>query len=274
MIVALHSIMTRWSNVRTDIRIASETGYEAIEILGAKLVRYLDTGLRAEDLLPVLESHQIRAVSINDILGVERQGPEDREALLVEAERLSSAAEVLGCPTIQVVPLCSLEGRPWREIIDLTARNVKDIADIGKAHGVRFKVEPVAWSPIHSLSKALELIDAVERDNVGMTIDTWHLSAGEETTPGEVARLPSSLIFGVHFSDGLCHTPGTPWDENELRAFLPGDGKIPLQEWIDAVRSTGYNGVYSCELLSYRHWEWDLWDVARECGERMLRYLQ
>ena len=138
---------------------------------------------------------------------------------------------------------------------------------------MRFKVEAVAWSPIHSLSKGLELIDAVERDNVGMTIDTWHLSAGEATTPDEVAGLPSSLIYGVHFSDGLCHTPGTPWDENRLRAYLPGDGKIPLREWIDAVRSTGYDGVYSCELLSYQHWEWDLWDVARECRERMLRYL-
>ncbi|MDR9440293.1 MAG: hypothetical protein RI841_12510, partial [Halomonas sp.] len=35
---------------------------------------------------------------------------------------------------------------------------VTDIADIGKRYGVRFQLEPIAWSPIHSLKQSLQLI--------------------------------------------------------------------------------------------------------------------
>jgi hypothetical protein len=39
------------------------------------------------------------------------------------------------------------------------------------------------------------------------------------------------------------------------------------------VKSTGYDGYWSSELLSPKHWEWDLWDVARETKARMERYI-
>ncbi len=47
---------------------------------------------------------------------------------MAEAERLCATAEVIGCPTIQLVPFCGLEGRLWKEILELTAKNVADIA--------------------------------------------------------------------------------------------------------------------------------------------------
>jgi len=39
------------------------------------------------------------------------------------------------------VPFCGLEGKPWEEVLELTARNVADIADIGKKTWVRFQLE-------------------------------------------------------------------------------------------------------------------------------------
>jgi sugar phosphate isomerase/epimerase len=211
--------------------------------------------------------------SINDIWDAERQGEAERRALLEDAEWICSAAEVLGSPTVQVLISTGLAGKPMAEIVELTARNLRAIADIGKRHSVRFKLEPFAWSPLGSLSKMLRLVDETGRDNVGLSIDFWHLFAGEETTPDEVAQLPSSLIFGVHFGDGLRNEAGTEWDEDSLRGFLAGEGKIPIQEWVDAVRATGYDGTWSYELVSRKHWESDIADVARECKELMLRYL-
>jgi hypothetical protein len=42
---------------------------------------------------------------------------------------------------------------------------------------------------------------------------------------------------------------------------------------VEAVRATGFDGVWSCELLSPDHWEWDLWEIAREARERVLAYI-
>lgn len=273
MIITMHGLSTMHGNMRTDIRIAREAGYEALEIFEVKLLRYLDRGFKAEDLLPLFEAYSIRPVCINALKNIERVQSKERRQLLAEAERLCAAAKVLKCPIVQLVPLCGLKGRSWKEILRLTARNVADIADIGREFGVRFQLEPVAWAPIHSLSQSLQVIQAAGRDNVGMVIDFWHLWAGEETTPDEVAKLRSSHIYGVHFCDGIRHPKGKKWVEEDLRGFLPGEGKIQIKEWVAAVRATGFDGVWSPELYSPKHWEWDLLEIAREAKARMERYL-
>ena len=42
MVIALNGTCTMYCNLLTDIRIAREIGYDAIEIIGSKLYRYLD----------------------------------------------------------------------------------------------------------------------------------------------------------------------------------------------------------------------------------------
>lgn len=273
MIITMHGLSTMHGNMRTDIRLAAETGYQGLEIVEMKLLRYLDCGFTAEALVPLFEKYKVRPVVINAQKFVERVEPIERAALMRETERLCAAAAVIGCPTIQLVPFCGLEGRPWSEVLRLTARNIAHIADIGKRYGIRFQLEPIAWSPIHSLSQSLKIIEAAGRDNVGMVIDFWHLWAGEETIPDEVAALPKSLIYGVHFCDGIRHIQGTRWVEEELRGYLPGEGKIAIKEWVAAVKSTGFDGVWSSELLSPKHWEWDLAELARETKALMEKYI-
>jgi hypothetical protein len=47
------------------------------------------------------------------------------------------------------------------------------------------------------------------------------LWAGREITPDEVAKLESLITYGIHFCDGIFHTEGMPWVEEDLRGFLP-----------------------------------------------------
>lgn len=272
MIVTIHGISTVHCNLITSIRIASQTGYDAMEIYTPKLMRYLDAGYSVDDLKEALDAQSMPVVCLNGVKDIERVDEEGREAMLAEIRRQCAIAEALKCPTIQIMPFCSLQGREWKEIRTLTAKNIAAIADIGKEHGVRFQIEPIAWSPVCSLGQSLELIDEAGRDNVAMVIDFWHLVMGGRTTPDEVARLDKSMIYGVHFGDAIMPEKGAQWVEEDLRCVLPGDGQMPLAEWIAAVKATGFDGVWSTELISPRHWEWDLWDIARECKKRMLKY--
>ena len=137
MIFALHGQTTFHSNLVSDIRIAKEAGFEALEIITEKLLRYLNVGLQTEDLVQVFQQHAIRPACI-DILGdIERIEPNEHKQLLEEAERLCTVANILNCPTIQINPFCGLVGRPWEEIRNLTAKNIAEIADIGKQYGVQ-----------------------------------------------------------------------------------------------------------------------------------------
>ena len=273
MIATMHGLSTMHCNVATEVRMAEETGYQGIEFMEAKLLRYLEQGFAAEQLKALLDKHHVQARCINAIKDVEKQGA-TFEKVLQQSEILCQAAEVIGCPVIQLVPFEGLEHLPYEEGFELTCKNIGQIADIGKRHGIHFQLEVIAWAPICSLKQGLAVIDRVGKDNVGMVVDFWHLWAGGDTTPDEVAQLDKSIIHGVHFCDGKPIPPDGPWEESELRGYLAGEGDIDVKAWCAAVKATGFDGTWSSELLSPKHWEWDLWEVAREARRLMLEYAQ
>jgi sugar phosphate isomerase/epimerase len=78
-----------------------------------------------------------------------------------------------------------------------------------------------------------------------------------------MAGIDKELIYNVHISDGHRPDIGQPWvNEKLLRGYLVGEGKIPLQECVDAIKSTGYEGFYSGEFLSDQLWESDHYCIA------------
>ena len=260
MQLSLHTICTRHSNLATDIRVAREAGYAAIEPTTFKLERYLDAGYRAEELLPALGSLTVDMISSFE--PVERQDP---DVMRRRCQRLFEVAQSLGCNAFQVVTLDGLKHLPWREMRREFAVLLRELADIAAPFGVRLALEPVAFAPLKTLAQALEVIDAPGRDNIGINVDTFHIWAGG-TPWEEVARLDPRMILVVHLSDA---TPrrGQEWSDAD-RGVFPGDGIIPLKEGIDAIRSTGYDGAWAIEMISDYYWEWDPLDLAREAKAR------
>jgi sugar phosphate isomerase/epimerase len=263
MLLGLHAGSTMHTNVVTDIRIAKAVGYDAIEIWVAKLQRYLDSGYRAEDLVPALGA--LRPAMLNCLLHIERQEPEARRELRRQTESLCVTARTLHCPTLQVIALNALRGEPWPEIRQKTGRSLAELADIAAPFGVRLALEPVSFSPMRTLAQSLEVLDVAARDNVGLCVDTFHLWTGG-TPWDDVARLDPSLIVVAHLSD-VTPRAGEEWADAD-RDVLPGDGILPLKEGVAAIRATGYDGLWSVELLGAHYWEWEPTELARELKRR------
>lgn len=266
-----------YGNLLTDLRIARETGHCGIEITGAKLKRYLAQGYSVESLLPMLKD--IPAVGLTQVENIERQDPEGHRALMQECEEVSSLAERLHCPLVQLLtgPLDphgsyqGLSGRSWPELRDLTAKNLKDIARIGREHKVKFFIETLTWTPLYKLEHVLETIDASGQDNIGMVIDFWHLwDSG--ATPGQIAKMKKEQIYCVHFCDSLERWGERGTYEQPGRNVWTGAGRIPLQEWVDAVLATGFDGYWVCEMFGPKYWELDPWKTARD-SKAFLEYL-
>jgi sugar phosphate isomerase/epimerase len=277
MLIALQSLATMHCNLLTDIRIAKETGHAGIELNGTKLKRYLAQGYNLDTLTPLLAD--LPPVGLTYIQDIERQAPPEYAALLEECEYLCGLAEALGCPTVQLLtgplnPAGAYQGLghlPWPEMRRLTAKNLQALADIGRAHHVKFFLEALVWTPLHRLDQTLEVIDATERDNVGLVVDFWHLwDSG--ATADDVAKLNKDLIYCVHFCDSLEKWGERGTFEQRGRDVWTGGGRIPLKEWVEAVKATGFDGPWSCELLSPKYWELDPWQTARDL-KNFLEYM-
>lgn len=271
MLKTLHGISTHYCNVLTEVRIAAETGYDAVEFLHYKLLRYLDNGGSTQELKQTIDRYGLKTGCLNALIDIERYQGEEKQQLLADATRLTQIAAELECPTIQILAQHGIDHLPADQIMDIITENVSQIADIGLEYGVRYQIEVIAHTKFNTLGQALEVIRRINKPNVGLVIDFWHLYASG-STPADVAALDPSLIFGVHFCDGRKPQPGEAWKENVLRAYMPGEGDIDIQAWTDAVKATGFDGVWSAELFSPRCWEMDHHELAQAVIKNMTEY--
>ncbi len=273
MIKALHGISTHYCNVITETRIAAETGYDGLEFLHYKLLRYLDNGGSTATLKKLVHGYGLQTACLNALIDIERYRDGEKQALLAEATRLTRIAAELECPTIQILAQHGIDHLPQPQIMDIMTENISAIAEIGEQYGVRYQIEVIAHTQFNTLDQALEVIRRVGKNNVGLVIDFWHLFATGKTHPEDIAALDPDLIFGVHFCDGRKPEPGEEWIETVLRAYMPGEGQIDIQTWADAVKATGFDGVWSAELFSPACWERDHLELARLVHENMTRYI-
>jgi sugar phosphate isomerase/epimerase len=277
MQIALHNLATRHANLLTSIRIARETGYAGIEIGDDKLQSYLGQGFTLESLRPLLED--LPPVGLSYVRDIERQDAADRAALLAECEARCATAEAIGCRWVQLLtgpldPEGSYRGPgelSWPERRKHTARNLRELARIGQAHHVGFYLEALTFTPLHQLQQQLELLSESACENVGLVLDFFHLwNSG--TRPEEIARIDRRQIVCVDFCDSLDEFGERGDHRQGGRNVWTGAGRIPLQEWVDAVRATGFDGVWRCELLAPKYWELDPWQTASDL-KRFLEYL-
>ncbi len=263
MQISLHAASILHTNVVTDVRIARDVGYDGIEMWIPKLTRYLDAGFTVDQLAATLGPLQVTMLDV--LLPLESTEPETRCRLVAECELMTAVASQLGCAALQAVALDGFPADDWPAQRDILVESLTELSDIASARGVRLAVEPVSFSRFHSIPQALEVIDAVGSDRVGLVLDTWHLwTAGARLE--EIAELDPQLIVCAQISD-TNPKRGATWSDDD-RTVLPGDGIVPLDELIDAISRSGYAGVWSLEILSRRHWEWEPQLVAIELLRR------
>lgn len=242
-----------------QVRLAHETGWDGVFLREEHLRRYLAQGYSAASLREAVAG--LEPVNIGALADVERWRTDERASMLREAGALTELALEVGAAYVQLLTGPVQRGGPYSgpaglsraERRQVTASALRTVASLGAPHGIRYYLEPLAWTPLASLADAVEAVDGAECDNVGLVLDFWHLWQSG-ATPEDIARLDRRIIFGVDVGDSLGPAGALDSDQRS-RCVWPGEGRIPLPEWVAAVRSTGFDGWWDNELYSPLHWE-------------------
>lgn len=270
MKIAAHGVSAYYSNAMTQTTIAGQLGYDAMEYLADHLLQYQDNGCSMAKLREYVESFGMTVSCINALQGIDRWEGEEKDALLKDAQRLVDIADELHCPVIQLNPSYRLLGMPEQQALDILCENIGQINEIGMAKNVRFQIEAIAHTGLDTLQKAKEIVHRLKTDNIGYVVDFWHIHASEQPID-EIRALTKEEILDVHLCDGRRVRPGETWDERVLRAYYPGEGDVPIAEMVEAVKSTGYDGFWSAELLYPKAWEEDLREILLRCKQDILK---
>lgn len=271
----LHSLVARHSPMAIDADIARTIGFDGLEASGAKIKACLDAGLSTDEVKALVGDLDVPGAGF--LLDVERHAA--GSGLVADARALCELAVVAGARAIQAItgpiPLAALGpdaatthpglyrgvvGLPVEEQVRLTAAGLASVADVAAERGLLVYFEALSWTPLNTIDRQIEVIERADRDNVRLVIDFWHCYTSGDT-PERIARIDKDLLFGVHICDSRSFDGGIP-DEPVLRDVATGAGVLNLREWVDAVKATGYDDWWSCELFCRRQHQENSYDVA------------
>lgn len=258
-------------DVETDIRVAAEAGYEAVELRDGKIERYLAGDGRIESLRERLTRSNISALSINALEDATLGVRTSLDETLTRCARLCLWARALGAPYIVAVPSAlPPAGLAEREARARTVDALKAIARVAGDAGVKVGFEFLGFPTcsVRTLHAARTIVDEVGDPNVGLVIDAFHFHVGGSRFE-DLESLDASSVFIIHLDDA---EPGEPASLIDAQRVFPGEGVIPLTALVRRVEDTGFDGFSSLELFRPAYWTWDPGELAR-CGLERMRSL-
>lgn len=271
MKLALNGATTMKADLATDIRAASQAGFDCVEIWAAKLRDFLRSRSTAE-LKNLLAEQSITPYSINSIERITFRDEQGRAELLDECEELCRIASEINCPYIVAVPGLLPAGASRNTVIEESVRVLTELSAMGEKFGVGLAFEFLGQPDcsVQTLDLADEIVRLAARPNVGLVIDSFHFYAGGSSLES-INELDARRLFIFHINDAEDRPPRELEDRHRL---LPGHGILPLKQITAALRSIGYDRVTSVEIFRPEYWERDPFELASEARQSAARSLQ
>jgi sugar phosphate isomerase/epimerase len=218
----------------------SSLGFDGVE-LAIRDPKLLD----AEELIERLRRHALRVPAIGTgqayveegLLLVSASAEVRRAALERVLSHLPFAARLGAVVIVGLIGTSSLDGQTVDRALDSLASALRVIAAEASALGVRIAVEPVNRyeSPLlQTVDDGLRLLAALDADNVGLLLDTFHMNI-EETSTADAVRRAGDRIFHVHVADS--------------NRWYPGAGHVDFSGILAALDDVAYGGFLSGEFL-------------------------
>jgi D-psicose/D-tagatose/L-ribulose 3-epimerase len=221
---------------------AKELGADVLELCIEDTSR-----ITAEAVLAAADGAGI-AFSVCGAFGPERdlshEDPRYRRLGIDYLEFLIDLAAAIGAPNV-VGPMYSAVGKA--RMLDADDReqqrrwaveSLKEAAEYAGGKGVRLAVEPLnrfETDLVNTAEQALEICDRINRDNVGLLLDTFHMNIEEKSVPDAI-RLAGDRLFHVHTCENDRGTPGT--------------GHVAWPEVFQALHDVGYEGQLVIESFT------------------------
>lgn len=268
MKLGFNGATTMTSPFETDVQIASQAGFDVLEITATKLDQYLQTHSLA-DARRLIDTANLKTHAINSIEQVNVAA--QRQKIIARTKEIGVWCQHLDCPWIIVVPGAASADASWSQIRTDTIDALRAMHEIAAPLGVKLAFEFLGfpWCAVRTVEQAWEIVSTINLPGVGMVIDTCHFFAGGSTLES-IQSIAAQKLAVFHINDVEAMPKEKIEDANRL---FPGDGVIPLKEIINAVRATGFDGVASVEIFRPEYWQRDPASVAREALLKVKRVL-
>jgi 4-hydroxyphenylpyruvate dioxygenase len=241
----LHSIATVSLSGTLEEKIAAiaGAGFDGIELFENDLTVYPGSPRDARSLI---EGHGLRLIALQPFRDFEGLGKGLRQRAMDRAERKFDVMAELGTDLLLV---CSSVHPAARGGIDRCASDFHELGERAAKRGVRVAYEALAWGRyVNDYRDAWEIVRRAGHPHIGLVLDTFHLfSRGSPVQP--IQAIPGDRILLVQMADApRLSMDHLSWSRH-YRCF-PGQGELPIDEFMFSLEQTGYDGPLSQEIFN------------------------
>jgi len=262
------------STLEQDLILCEKYGYDYIEIRLDMLQDFLKRD-SVKNLQDFFGSSRLKPYAFNSIEDINFCTPKQKETLLELFTFGCEMSQTIGNPYMIVVPTMGKEmhKKSKEEIFDDSVQILNQLADVAKPYGVKLAFEPIGdkrWC-VRSLDQALEIVQEVNRPDVGLALDAFNLYLYNKLENIDtIDNVPLEKVFVYHIDDCEELPLGVL---DHCHRLYPGDGVIPLAEISKKLHAKGYEGICSIELFRPEYWEKEPEEVIRTAAEKTRRFL-
>jgi sugar phosphate isomerase/epimerase len=185
----------------------------------------------------------------------------------ITLEHLRPAIEAtaeLGAP-IMVATCTDPDHARWTEFI-------AKVCEVANSFGIKVALEFVPFSQAKTIEAGYAIVQNSGAPNFGLLVDALHLSRSGGK-PADIAKIDPARIIFAQLCDAVAERPQPDQLAQEARTgrLYPGDGALPLYDFLDALPS----GIeIECEMPCVEYAKLSAAEQAMRAAEAARNYLK
>jgi 4-hydroxyphenylpyruvate dioxygenase len=230
-------------DLREKLAAIAAAGFDGVEIFENDFLAF--DGTPAE-VGRMVRDHGLEITLFQPFRDFEGLPEPQRSRAFERAERKFDLMQELGT---DLMLICSSVSPLALGGIDRAAADLRQLGESAARRGIRVGYEALAWGRhVSDHRDAWEIVRRADHPNIGLILDSFHtLARGIDSET--IRSIPGDRIFIVQLADA----PRIEMDLLYLsRHFrnMPGEGDLPITDFMRAVAATGYDGPLSLEIFN------------------------
>src|SRR5215475_594231 len=225
------------------LRAIAAAGFDAVEIFENDFTCYDGS---ARDVASMCSDLGLKVCALQPFRDFEGMPSPLRAQAFRRIEKKFDLMQELGTDLLLVcsnVSPASLGG------IDRAAADFRELGERAKARGLRVGFEALAWGRhVNDYRDAWEIVRRADHKSIGLILDSFHTLAPSFPVAA-IRAIPGDKIFLVQLADApQLDLDVLSWSRH-FRCF-PGQGNLPIMDFMQAIEATGYKGPLSLEIFN------------------------
>jgi sugar phosphate isomerase/epimerase len=235
-----------------QIEVASQAGYDAMELWLRDIDKYLNEGGNLKDLKKRITDAGLTIESAIAFAPWIVADSATHKKALEQAKKEMETIVAIGGTRIAAPPAGATDGE--RLDLDRAGEHYRALLQVGRSVGCLPQLEVWGFSKnLSKLSEVLYVAAAAQHPDACVLPDVYHLYKGGSNFE-DLGLLAGTKIQVFHMND----YPDIPRDKiSDADRVYPGDGIAPISKVLHTVLASGFNGVLSLELFNRKYWEMD-----------------